>query len=68
MTKLPSIVYTMFSNVYGVYTMTMIRVSEKVRDKLRELGRKGDTYSDVIAKLIELHEYPNGRPEETRAS
>jgi len=32
---------------------TTIRISKEVRDQLKAIGRKGDSYDDVILKLIE---------------
>jgi predicted CopG family antitoxin len=32
--------------------ITTIQVSIEVRDKLKELGRKGDSYDDVIRALL----------------
>ena len=32
---------------------TSIRIDSKVRDELKELGKKGERYSDIIKKLIE---------------
>ena len=32
---------------------TMIRVSAQTRDKLKEMGRMGETYDDVISRLHE---------------
>ena len=31
---------------------TTIEISFELRDKLAELGKKGDTYEDIIWKLI----------------
>lgn len=31
-----------------------ILVSKEIRDTLREMGKKGETYSAVIARLIEV--------------
>lgn len=33
-----------------------IRVSEQTRDDLQEIGSKGDTYDDVVRRLIEIRE------------
>lgn len=33
-----------------------IRVSEQTREDLQGLGSKGDTYDDVIRRLIEVRE------------
>lgn len=34
--------------------ITTIQVSKEIRDKLKELGKKGETYDDVIKNLLEL--------------
>jgi len=39
---------------------TYIRVSKKLANKLRELGKMGDTYEDVIWRLIEKAEGKGG--------
>jgi len=36
--------------------ITTIRVSEELREKLKSMGRKGETYEDIIWKLIEHYE------------
>ena len=33
--------------------ITTIQISKEVRDMLREFGKMGETYDDVIRKLIE---------------
>ena len=33
--------------------ITIIRVRKRTRDRLREFGKKGDTYDDVIWKLMD---------------
>ncbi len=33
---------------------TMIQVDVETRDKIKSLGRMGETYSDVLDKLYEL--------------
>ena len=32
---------------------TMIRISTQTREKLKEMGRMGETYDDVISRLHE---------------
>jgi predicted CopG family antitoxin len=32
---------------------TTIAVSSKIRDEIKELGSKGETYSEIIGRLIE---------------
>lgn len=40
-------------------TDKIIKVTLKTREKLKQLGRKGDTYDDVINRMFaELTEYP----------
>ncbi len=34
--------------------MTTIQISKETREMLKQLGRKGETYDDIIRKLIEL--------------
>ena len=38
--------------------ITTVKVTRKTRDKLAELGKKNETYEDIIEKLIEF--YRNG--------
>lgn len=33
-----------------------IRVTEETREELRRIGSKGDTYDDIIQRLIEIRE------------
>lgn len=43
---------------------TMIPVRKSTRQKLRDIGNKGDTYDDVINRLIDLYERgANGKKE-----
>ena len=37
-----------------VNNKTMIQVDADVRDKIKSLGRMGETYSDVLNKLYKL--------------
>jgi len=34
--------------------LTTIQISKETREMLKELGRKGETYDDIIRRLIEL--------------
>ncbi len=34
--------------------MTTIQISKETREMLKELGKKGETYDDIIRKLIEI--------------
>jgi predicted CopG family antitoxin len=33
--------------------ITTIQISKETRDELKELGKKGETYDEVIKKLLE---------------
>ena len=35
---------------------TTIRIESETRDRLRDLGRKGETYNEIIKRLIETTE------------
>mgnify|MGYP000448040562 CR=1 FL=1 len=34
--------------------LTTIQISKETREMLKELGKKGETYDDIIRRLIEL--------------
>ena len=34
---------------------TNIQISRKTRDRLVELGKKGDTYDDIIRQLLDAY-------------
>jgi len=34
--------------------LTTIRVSTDLRDKLKELGKKGETYDEIIERLLKI--------------
>jgi len=36
--------------------LVTIKISRELRERLKALGRKGETYGDVIARLIEFYE------------
>ena len=36
----------------GKDAITTIQISQQIRDKLKELGKKGETYDEVIAHLL----------------
>ena len=40
---------------------TTVRISTELRDKLKKLGVKGETYEDVIQRLVEIAEKNAGR-------
>ena len=35
-------------------TLTTIQIQKETREELREFGKKGETYEEVIKKLIEI--------------
>ena len=37
----------------GIDMNTTISISSEVRDKIKEFGNKGDTYTDILNKLYE---------------
>lgn len=51
------IYYSRYSNYSDYMETTTIQVDIKVRDLLRSFGRKGETYNDIILKLIERAKY-----------
>jgi len=51
------ICYGHYSNYSDYMETTTIQVDSKVRDLLRSFGRKGETYNDIILKLIERAKY-----------
>ena len=34
--------------------LTTIQISKELRDTLKELGKKGETYEDIIKRLIAM--------------
>ena len=43
-----------------VEDVTTIRVTTDLREKLKKLGKKGDTYQEIIERLIEVFEANEG--------
>ncbi|MBS7252020.1 MAG: hypothetical protein KIH08_15715 [Candidatus Freyarchaeota archaeon] len=41
--------------------LTTIQLSKTVRERLKNLGKKGETYDDIIRRLIEIAESGAGR-------
>ncbi len=41
---------------FGMATTT-IPIEKKTRDRLKSLGRKGETYDEVVKRLMSLAEY-----------
>ena len=40
--------------------LTTIQVTKETREMLKELGKKGETYDDIIRRLIELAKRSKG--------
>lgn len=55
--KTESLIYPY--NSYYI-NMTTIQISERLRDKLKEMGKKGDSYEDVIWGLVEIKKEGEG--------
>ena len=36
--------------------LTTIAISRELRDKIKEFGRKGETYEDIIKRIIRIAE------------
>lgn len=36
--------------------VTTIQIKETTRDKLKQLGRKGDTYDQIIERLLQIYD------------
>ena len=49
--------YNRHSNYSGYMQATTIQVDTNVRDMLKSFGRKGETYNDIIVKLIDRARY-----------
>jgi len=53
------IIYTYEYQVYSKIVMndvTTIKVTKKTKDRLAELGKKNETYEDIIEMLVEFYE------------
>lgn len=46
---------------------TNIQVSRETRDRLAQLGRKDDTYDDIVRRLIEFYYVSGGLPEKEQS-
>ena len=46
--------------VMMVRSATTVRISMELRDKLKKLGIKGETYEDIIERLVKLAENSGG--------
>lgn len=45
----------MFINIISM-TMTTISISEETKERLNDAGKKGDTYEDIVSRLLNLWE------------
>ena len=47
-------IYKLYSYVFlqVKYMGTTIYIDERVRDKLKDMGKKGETYNEIIERLI----------------
>jgi len=57
------IIYTYEYQVYSKILMsevTTVKVTRKTRDMLAELGKKTETYEDIIQRLIEFYNDSRG--------
>ena len=53
------VIYTHDYQVYSKIFMdevTTVKVTKRTREKLAELGKKNETYEDIIERLIEFYE------------
>lgn len=39
--------------------VTTIQISKSIRDRLKELGKKGESYDEIIERLLQLAEMKN---------
>ncbi|GFO96341.1 hypothetical protein ig2599ANME_0529 [groundwater metagenome] len=39
--------------------ITTIQISKSLRDRLKELGKKGETYDEIIERLLQLADIKN---------
>jgi hypothetical protein len=40
----------------SIKDVTTIQISRKIRDRLKELGKKGETYETIIERLLKKSE------------
>jgi len=40
---------------------TTIQLDDKVRDQLRDVGKKGETYEQIIVRLLQEHDHSGAR-------
>jgi hypothetical protein len=48
--------YSLYCKMFVMVTITTIQVKETTREKLKDLGRKGETYDQIIEKLLQIYE------------
>jgi len=56
LTRIPEIINTIAS-IETMENTTTIQVEKEVKDMLKRMGRKGDTYNEIIKRLIKKSEY-----------
>jgi transcriptional regulator len=42
--------------------VTTIQISKSIRDRLKEMGKKGETYNEIIDKLLKLAKVKEVKP------
>ncbi|MCK9570234.1 hypothetical protein M0R72_14915 [Candidatus Pacearchaeota archaeon] len=47
--------------------VTTIQITPETRDKLKEVGKKGETYEQIIIRLLQEHEQLTGAPNSSPA-
>ncbi len=48
--------YGLSCKIFVMVRITTIQVKETTRDKLKDLGKKGETYDQIIEKLLQIYE------------
>jgi hypothetical protein len=47
--------YAVMENISNLARTTIV-LDTKIRDKLKQYGTKGDTYEDIVVKLMEFYD------------
>jgi len=48
--------YDLLGKMFVMVRITTIQVKETTREKLKDLGRKGETYDHIIEKLLQIYQ------------
>jgi hypothetical protein len=48
--------YDLLGKMFVMVRITTIQVKETTREKLKDLGRKGETYDQIIEKLLQIYQ------------